>query len=528
MVAWIFSAAIASRVAAEEKPVPAAIQAVFDKPMYESAKWGLLVVDLESGDVIYDVASAEKFMTGSVRKVVSVGLALDKLGSDHRFKTRVFRRGTMSNGGTLDGDLVLVASGDLAMGGRMNPDGSLAWTNFDHNEANSLGNAELTAPDPLAGYKSLAKQVASAGVRKVTGDVIIDDRLFVPFDFRGEFQARPIFVNDDVVDVMINTNEFGRPAKVDWRPKSAAFGVKSELNITSGLGFDIRLEPELPTCFGKEACEGTISGALPAGYPPPLTGKYPLVRTFRITQPQNYARTVLIECMREEGVKVSADAVAENAAGKLPSRDAYAPDTQVAELVSPPYDEYATWILKVSYNLGADTSLVLFGLSHGASSMSAALDAEKKTLAQEFGIAASDFAFVDGSGGGESAATPKAIVSFLRSMSLKPFFDTYLNAMPVLAVDGSLAFVTDFAKDKSLAGAKGKVFAKTGTFLLGTDEGAMSLRAQAFGGYITTKSQRRLAYALFVNDVSPVNGLDDVIQVFQDEGTISAIIWRDN
>ena len=63
--------------------------------------------------------------------------------------------------------------------------------------------AQLTAPDPLAGYAGLAQQVAGAGIREVHGDVIIDDRLFVPFNFRGEFEVRPIFVNDDVVDVMI-------------------------------------------------------------------------------------------------------------------------------------------------------------------------------------------------------------------------------------------------------------------------------------------------------------------------------------
>lgn len=522
------ASAYVSSAFAEGKPIPAEVQAVFDKPLYKSAKWGLLVVDLDSGEVIYDLAGDQKFLTGSVRKVISVGLALDKLGADHRFRTRVYRHGALADGGVLQGDLVLVASGDLAMGGRANPDGSLAMTNYDHNEANSLGNAQLTASDPLAGYKALAKQVAAAGVREVTGEVVIDDRLFEPFDFRDELKVRPIFVNDDVVDVIINTNDFGKQAKVDWRPKSAAFGVESALAMTSGRDLDIELEPELPPCIGSAGCMGKVSGALPAGYQPPLTGKYPLVRTFRIVEPQNYARTVFIEALREAGVKVAADAVAVNPVAKLPPRDSYAKESRVAELVSPPYDEYARWILKVSYNIGADTSLVLFGLTQGASSMQAALEAEKKALGSEFGIAADQFMFVDGSGGGESAATPAAIVSFLRSMRTRPFFHAYHDCMPVLAVDGSLAFVTEFTKDESLAGAKGRVHAKTGTFLMGTDDGVISLRAQAFGGYIKTKGLKQLAYALFVNDVTPVSGLEDVIQVFQDEGTISAIIWREN
>ena len=33
---------------------------------------------------------------------------------------------------------------------------------------------------------------------------IIDDRLFQPFNFRDQFDVRPIFVNDDLVDLSIH------------------------------------------------------------------------------------------------------------------------------------------------------------------------------------------------------------------------------------------------------------------------------------------------------------------------------------
>ena len=417
----------------------------------------------------------------------------------------------------------------------MNPDGTLAIADYDHNEANSLGNAQLTVPNPLAGYVALAEQVAKAGIQEVKGDVIIDDRLFVPFNFRGEFNVRPIFVNDDVVDVMIEPGSAGRAASVRWRPESAAFAVESTLAMAAaGTDLKVEIEPECPKCFGLPGCQGKVVGELPIDVVPPLTGKYPLLRTFRIVEPQNFARTVFIEALRKAGVTVSADAVGKNPADKLPPRGSYSAETKVAELVSVPYSEYAKWILKVSYNIGADTSLVLFGLTQGVDTMAASLVAEKKTLAAEFDIPGEQFAFVDGSGGGESAATPSAVVSFLRSMRSEEFFPVLHNALPILATDGSLGFVTDFLSDASLAGAKGNVHAKTGTFLVGGDDpsgktgGVLSLRAQTFAGYIHAKSGRRLAYALFVNDVSPVNGLDDVLQVFQDEGTISAIIWREN
>lgn len=510
------------------KPIPAEIQAIFDKPNYKKGLWGLRVVDLENGRIIYDLNSQRKLLTGSVRKLISVGLALEKLGPDHKFVTPIYRWPGGKDLSTVNG-LTLVASGDLDMGGRTNPDGTLAISNYDHNEANSLGNAQLTTPNPLAGFEQLAKQVAAAGVKEVNGDVVIDDRLFVPFNFRDEFDVRPIFVNDDVVDVMIEPGAEGQSAKVDWRPKSSAFSINPDVSmVPAGEQLEISLDPELPKCFGTVYCKGKVSGKLPLGFIPPLTDKYPLVRTFRITAPQNYARTVLIEALKTEGIKVSANAVRENGDRFPKIHEKIAAQLKVTELVSPPYSQYAKWILKVSYNIGADTSLVLFGLTQGVNSMPDALVAESKVLTNEYNIDPADYHFIDGSGGGESAATPAAIVSFLDTMDNKKFFDTYRDCLPILATDGSLAFVTEFQKDATLAGAKGKVFAKTGTFLSGDDDGVLSLRAQTFAGYIDTKSGRHLAYALFVNDVSPVTGIGDVIQVFQDEGTISAIIWREN
>ncbi len=89
-----------------------------------------------------------------MRKLFSVGLALNALGADHRFITPVYRIGDLTPDGVLKGDLVLVASADLTLGGRNLPDGTLAFTNFDHTESNSLGSSILTDTDPLAGLNA--------------------------------------------------------------------------------------------------------------------------------------------------------------------------------------------------------------------------------------------------------------------------------------------------------------------------------------------------------------------------------------
>jgi D-alanyl-D-alanine carboxypeptidase len=104
-------------------------------------------------------------------------------------------------------------------------------------------------------------------------------------------------------------------------------------------------------------------------------------------------------------------------------------------------------------------------------------------------------------------------------------FQSFFDALPILGVDGSLAIVTDFQSDPTLAGATGKVRAKTGTFAEQTEE-QFILRGQAFAGYIDARSGRRLVYQVAVGEVV-INDIDDVVAVFQDEGRISAILWRD-
>ncbi len=510
-------------------PIPPDIQEIFDDARYQDGIWGLRVVDVDTGKVIYNQNSDRQFLIGSVRKTFTIGLALEELGQNHMFRTPVHRQGPVDTDGVLNGDLILVADGDLTMGGRRNANGTMAVTDFDHNEANALGNAELSKPNPLAGYIGLAQQVAAAGITEITGDIIIDDRLFQPYFFRGEFDVRPIFVNDDVVDVIMNPTTPGEAASVDWRPISEAFDVESEL-VTSGVGTaeTVELEPEFPQCIGMADCVGVVSGDLPIDFVPSLTNAFPFIQTFRITEPQNYARTVFIEALMNEGVVINTNVVGPNPIQKLPPQGSYTNATKLAELVSLPYSEYARLILKVSYNIGADTSLILYGLTQGEDSMEGALQTELTSLDEIFGIKPSQYNFVDGSGGGESTATNKAVTKLMISIDQKPYSGAFFNALPILGVDGSLAFVTDFTQDASLAGAVGNVRAKTGTFIEGQPSGPPIIRAQALGGYVISKSGKKLAFQMVVNDAGPFNTIDDITAIFQDQGRIAAIIWRDN
>ncbi len=507
--------------------IPADIRAIFNKSLYSDSIWGLRVVDLDTGEVLIDLKPNYPFFIASVRKVFSVGELLNEIGPDHLFVTPIYKEGEVDGAGVIDGNLYLVASGDISMGGRTKANGEFAITNFDHNEANALGNAQLTKPNPLKGYKAIAEQIAAAGITQVD-DVVIDDRLFQPYPFRneGNFAIRPIFVNDDCVDLIINPTSVGMEASVDWRPKSAALGVINDL-VTTAAGTEpiFTLEPEFPPCIGDPGCTAEITGQLPVDFIPPLTNEFPLIRTFRIVEPQNYARTVLIKLLEDAGVTVLADTVAQNPVAKLPPKNSYSEDDLVTTFVSFPYADYAKLIMKVSYNIGADTSLLLWGTTQGVDNMDDALAAERENLIGNFGIPGDEFFFIDGSGGGNTTATNRAVTQFFIKMTETDVFSAYFDTFPLLGVDGSLGFVTDFEQDPTLAGAKGQVHAKTGTNARG-DESGLVLDGQAFGGYIDAKSGRRLVYQLVVNNVL-ISEFDQVLGIFQDEGTISAILWRD-
>jgi D-alanyl-D-alanine carboxypeptidase/D-alanyl-D-alanine-endopeptidase (penicillin-binding protein 4) len=170
---------------------------------------------------------------------------------------------------------------------------------------------------------------------------------------------------------------------------------------------------------------------------------------------------------------------------------------------------------------------MLFGLSaDGTTTMAGALAAEQAVLSSTFGISPDQYHFVDGSGGTDTTATSGAVISLLKGMSRQSVFSSYLDSLPTLGVDGSLATITNFEADPALAGAKGRVHAKTGTYVAPDSSAASGaiLKGQSLAGYIDTKAGHRLAFIVTVNNV-PMSTLDDVIAVFQDEGTISALLW---
>ncbi|MEX0587089.1 MAG: D-alanyl-D-alanine carboxypeptidase, partial [Pirellulales bacterium] len=226
VLALLLLATIAPPVAAQsENSLATNIGEVIGAADFRTAHWGILVVDAASGETLFEHQADKLFAPASVTKLYSVAAALDALGAEHRFVTPIFAQGKLE-GSHLAGDLILVASGDPTLGGRTDPHGKIAFTSGDHIYASFRSATQLTEPDPLAGLNELARQTA-AQVKSVTGDVLIDDRLFEHAESTGSGPRRvtPVMVNDNLIDLTIEPAAEGQPAKVRWRPESVAVRV---------------------------------------------------------------------------------------------------------------------------------------------------------------------------------------------------------------------------------------------------------------------------------------------------------------
>jgi D-alanyl-D-alanine carboxypeptidase/D-alanyl-D-alanine-endopeptidase (penicillin-binding protein 4) len=468
-----------------EDDLAAKIEAITNSPVYRQARWGILVVDAHTGETVYEHDADRLFLPASTTKLFSCSTALAALGPQHRFETPVYRRGDVKEG-RLKGDLILVARGDLTLGGRDDGKGHMAFKDHDHTYANGNDQAELTDTDPLAGLKDLARQIAAAGIRRVDGEVLVDDRLFVKARGSGSGPdvLSPIVVNDNVVDFLITpAAEAGKPAAVRMRPETAWVQVDAQVTtVEEG-------KPTKVEIFGPAPQRCVIRGEIP------LKAK-PLVRIMLVDDPSAFARALFIEALRREGVAVNASPLVPPQA-ELPERAGYDGLTRVAKHTSLPFSEVVKVTLKVSHNLYASTLPLLVAVKHDKRTLQDGLRLQRKYLA-DFGVTVDAISFAGGAGGANAdSVTPRAAVQLLQGFAKRPEYAALQAGLPVLGVDGTLS---DMAPPSSLA--QGKVRAKTGTlFWYDALNDRALLRSKALAGVMTTAGERPLVFAMFVNDL---------------------------
>ncbi|MFF2045452.1 D-alanyl-D-alanine carboxypeptidase/D-alanyl-D-alanine-endopeptidase [Kitasatospora sp. NPDC058170] len=479
------------------------ITAIMAKPAYQHAQWGLLETDPATGRVIHEMSPDQFFIPGSVTKLFSVSAPWHVLGPDHRFTTPVHALGAR-DGSALDGDLALVAQGDLTMGGRTTPDGGVAFTNIDHTYANDVPGATLTPEDPLAGLDLIAHQVRDSGITEVRGDVVVDDRLFTAGP-NLDPHPTPLIINDNVIDLLTTATTAGSPAQLSWRPQVAPYQVTSTVRTVPAGG-----TTDIQVTASPDGTRISLSGTI-------AEGAQPVLRISTVQDPSAFGRTALIEALARAGVTVTAPPTGPNHPDGLPGD--YPDGSRVAAYVSPPYADYAKLILKVSHNLGANLGICLLAVTTGGHDCDDGFPVLRDFLAQA-GVEPTQVQLLDGRGGDPvDRVTPRAVNQILAYWLRTPDAERFRTSLPILGVDGSLA--------DSCPGdcpARGKVFAKPGT-VAGFDavNQRIAVGAQTLGGYLETADGCLHTFFVGANGASAPD-IEGVIDTITDVAGIAAIL----
>lgn len=473
-----------------QAPFEARLKELMARPEYSHSRFGVAIYPVGGAKALYRLNAHELFVPGSTTKLVAVGTALKLIGADYRFRTPIYRTGNVSPDGVLDGDLVVVAGGDMNLSGRELPDGTLAFQNIDHSYFGIAGAAPVPG-DPIAAVRSLARAVAAKGIRRVTGKLHIDLSL-LPLgdrDLGTGVTISGMAVNDNVIDAFLTAGaKPGDAVQVRFGPDTRY--VEAVNHLTTGAA-DAKLAVRIAR--DERRADGgrrlTIEGTVPLG-------SKDVFHLYRVPEAAMYTRFVFLEALAEAGVKVEGGI--EEEAGTLSWKSFYQPANLVAEHLSPRFVEDGKYTLKVSQNMhaAADPYLVgaIAGGVTGARALSAGFQLEKKLLT-DAGLDVSGAMQSDGAGGA-AMFTPDFMCQYLVWLSKQSFFNELRPGLPVLGRDGTLYDI------QTASPAAGKVFAKTGTYatpdLLHEQ---VLVTGKGMAGYMTTRDGQEVAFAFFVNFV---------------------------
>ncbi|HZZ64355.1 MAG TPA: D-alanyl-D-alanine carboxypeptidase/D-alanyl-D-alanine-endopeptidase [Candidatus Baltobacteraceae bacterium] len=464
------------------------IDQIAARPELNHAIFAGEVYDLDTHRVLY-ARNANTFMeSASNTKLLSIGTSLALLGPAFRYTTPVYRTGPIDSAGTLHGDVVLVASGDPNLSQRIQPDGTLAFVDSDHEDGGTgTADAKTVPGDPLAVLRDLAAQVARAGVKRVNGRVAVDVSLFTDHGV-GPWSTllSPVVVNDNIVDLTVKAGaKPGDAATIAVSPQTPYVTVVSKM-VTCAPGCEyVSSNSDVRNADGSRTV--TLSGTIPAGYT--ILDNYP------VPEPETFAAMAFAQALKEAGVTV------DTAPNPPPfSHDTAAPSyvqaNRIAVHVSPPLSQDARITLKVSQNVHAALQPVLWGVyvAHAKSDALNAGFAQERALLMRSGLDVDAAAQQDGDGA-FGFFTPDFLVHYLDWAARQSWYPFFRRALPILGVDGTLYDI------QRSSPARGKVFAKTGT----DDEQDLLndrlLYIKALAGYTTTRRGHHIAFAFSVNRV---------------------------
>ena len=427
-------------------------------------EWGLLIVDAESGETLYEQNADKYFLPASNMKLFTTALALAKLGPEYRFHTTLETRGAISSEGVLSGDLALVGRGDPNLSNRKFP--------YDLKEEFDGSPEKILA--------ELADALVAKGVKKISGDVVGDDSYFprerypsgweiddMVWEYGAAISA--IVVDDNTVTLMLTPGEQpGNPVQAVLTPGTPDFTVANEV-VTSAA--DVKSDLKLTREPGSNVV--VVKGTLPA-----KSGSRKLI--LAVEEPAQHAAATLKRLLEERGVKLGGVARERHAGGEMSGDPAV-----LAEHVSVPLGDSVKLVNKISQNLHSEMLLRTVARQKGVWATPDDLMKIPAEFYEAAGIAPGDVIQTDASGlSRHDLVTPRAIVTLLGFAQKQAWFGPYYASLPVAGVDGTLE---DRMKNTLAAG---RIHAKTGSVE----------HVRTLSGFAETPGGRRLIFSFLSNN----------------------------
>ncbi len=492
---------LASRVTAQQT-APASeltrqIDQILNRPLVNQAHWGVYAVDLDSGETLYSLNPARKFIPASNMKILVTSSILWELGPDYRYRTQIHAVGERE-GDVLRGDLVLVPSGDPTLSKR--------W---------GVGDDD--------GLRLLARQVAATGLRTISGDLIIAasrwDSTEVPESWMtGNLPwgysavPGPFAIAEGTTTIAVQAGSAGEFASITWGPPGTPDFVIGEVMTVAQSDEESRIV----TTWLPESRVHHVTGTIRAGQ----------TDTIEVSTkvPVREARARMIQILGEEGVALlampapvtgwtetpPASSMSEGRAERIdpttPLRprdpilwaeaDSLPPGCDpelipycelrhpIAWIDSPTLLEISRGALEPSQNWITEQLLKTLSLeTTGVASWPNGTAALKEVLSRRAGVDTLDLYLQDGSGlSAYNLITPRAVVAILTAMDRSPLAVEYRFALASPGED-------DSTLERRLEDVGARLQAKTGTLS----------NVNSLSGYVESTSGRRIVFSVLTN-----------------------------
>jgi len=405
--------------------------------------------------VLFSRNGMQDFIPASNQKILVAAAALRELGRDYEFRTILWAKGRINAAvGVLDGDLIIQSGGDPTLG--------------------SLSAAE----EPLSQFQNWTAYLKQRGIRRITGDLVVDDTFFdrrhVHPDWPAQQQWREycapvgaLCFQDNCVTVIVEPGAaVGESALVRLSPQVSVLEVSNRCK-TDGSKNSVWLSraPGSRTVVvggqvrrGAGGCSGRIT----------------------VAEPGLFAADAFRAALQEGGVRVEGKA-------RLAAEQDLRTKGEWRHLTErrTPLSSVLRTMLKHSQNMYAEQVVKTIGAEAAGEGTWKAGLRRMAALLEDLGFEAGPFGLADGSGLSRNNRLSPAIICAVLAEASGSEHQHSLHSL--LAIGGEEGTLKRRMNDPQY---RARVRAKSG-YLAGV--GALS-------GYADTPSGLRVAFSILIND----------------------------